>query len=451
MTTDIINVDYRLLERVAAQFATEEKHIQGVLQILHFQTDRLRRGGWIADAADEFYHDMDNRVFPSLDKLFDALGQSEVTVREIARLMQAAENDACGMLPGGSETASGFNTYANEIASIGHLPLTGGGAPVANPERLVTIDESIIRLRHIQDSLHGQISNIDKELKNPISSFISSLSGNDYHQMRADLVGSLAKIDGRIGELNAESANIQQEMVKAAAAAQAAVAQTTAQAAASPPKTNAGVFTEANPVNTPQAEPANFIGQAKNLEGQVRRQYNYQYEGRGKDTDKLACAMYAQVSVMEAMGYDFNAELVKAKLGPDALPNTKDDDFYSDRGGAIGLGQPFTARNIPYETQMPGSVTHDAALDKLKSELTAGHYPVLTFYAPDLSAFKNQGVEGHAVWIAGLETDDAGAVTNVIAKDSHWGAVKKYPIGEFMNAWGHDGYGYYAVYAQKPG
>ncbi|MBZ0304918.1 MAG: WXG100 family type VII secretion target, partial [Anaerolineae bacterium] len=64
MTTDIVRIDYQLLERIATQFADEEKHVKGLLQVLHFQTDRLRRGGWVADAADEFYRDMDNRVFP---------------------------------------------------------------------------------------------------------------------------------------------------------------------------------------------------------------------------------------------------------------------------------------------------------------------------------------------------------------------------------------------------
>ncbi|MBZ0307123.1 MAG: WXG100 family type VII secretion target [Anaerolineae bacterium] len=99
MTADIIRADYQHLDRIAAQFADEEKHIKGLLQVLHFQTNRLRRGGWVADAADEFYRDMDNRVFPSLDKLLYALGKSEATIREIARLMHLAEEEACGVMP----------------------------------------------------------------------------------------------------------------------------------------------------------------------------------------------------------------------------------------------------------------------------------------------------------------------------------------------------------------
>lgn len=98
MATDIIQAEYQALERIAAQFANEQKRIKGVLQNLHHHHDRLRRGGWIAEAADVFYRDMDNRVLPSLDKLLYALGQSEVTVREIARMMHLAEDDACGGL-----------------------------------------------------------------------------------------------------------------------------------------------------------------------------------------------------------------------------------------------------------------------------------------------------------------------------------------------------------------
>lgn len=119
MAIGVVQVDYQVLERIATQFAEEQKHIKAVLKNLHHHNDKLRRGGWIAEAADVFYQDMDNRVFPSLDRLVYALGQSEVAVWEIVRLMHLAEDDACVCL-------RGDGAGAGSIAGLGLGALEAG-------------------------------------------------------------------------------------------------------------------------------------------------------------------------------------------------------------------------------------------------------------------------------------------------------------------------------------
>lgn len=341
-----------------------------------------------------------------------------------------------------------FDNYSDAmIAGMGRAPIAAGGAAVADAGRLIAIDDSIIRLRKIQESLRAQISAIDVQLGNRIGSGISALFGYDYNQMRAELVNSLQQTEVRIQELNAESTQIQDALASAVPAAPAQ--------SDTPPKkgmTFGDLLEASTPSNT------NIIGNPENLESPRRNQYSHKYTGKTNDT--YACALYAQSAVMEAMGHDFNTELLEAKAGPDGVVNTADDAYFSDAQGAAGLGQPFQANGIPYETQWGADpanttpVTRESALNRLKSELEAGHYPVASFNAQGLSAFStgdksDRAVQGHAAWIVGLKTNEAGDITEVIVNDSHWGDIKEYPIDEFMNAWGVNDY--YAVFASKPG
>lgn len=125
MANGIIQVDYPLLERIATQLGNENKRIKTLLQNLHQYNDKLRRGGWIAEAADVFYQDMDNRVLPSVSRLLYALEQSEIVMREIAHLMRRAEDDAClGLRGGNGSQLAGLGLHGLEAGIRGGVDYT---------------------------------------------------------------------------------------------------------------------------------------------------------------------------------------------------------------------------------------------------------------------------------------------------------------------------------------
>jgi hypothetical protein len=170
----------------------------------------------------------------------------------------------------------------------------------------------------------------------------------------------------------------------------------------------------------------------------------YWHDQRWVPGDAYACALYAQASVMHAQGYDFQAELDAMRaLG-------QRDGWYDPRRGAIGLGQPFRARAIPYRSfgsPLDDSLTHDRALYRLMRELSAGRYVIVNVDAQILPYYHGSAIQWHTLWITGLRLDAAGRVTTIIANDSYRGPAVAYAVEDFLDAWASD-FNYYGIFVQ---
>jgi hypothetical protein len=448
MVTPVNNplyIQYTATNEIAQSLIHQADDISAIIGRLRRAAVSLQANG----IQGTFAQTLDTRCAEILNRLQYLCAETSEAGRDLFAVVEIARQlDA--------QCAARFDTYSSGmIAGIGIVPVAAGSAYPGEADRLIVIDESILKLRRIQESLQTHIADIDHQLQNKVESLISSLFGYSYEEMKAGLVDSLHKTEARIDELLAERAQLEHALSAPSPLSQ--LMGPLPRAAMSAPAEAAPVMTEASSVS-----PSNLIGRAENLQSPARRQYEYKYPGKGND--RLACALYAQAGVMEAMGHNFDVELAEARTlgmtGADGKSGT-DDDWFSETGATEGLGQPFAANNIPYETywglQPPEgqTITRDIALGKLKSELEAGHYPVLSFDARQLSDFStgtasDKAVKGHAAWIVGLQLNEAGEISHVIANDSHWGAIKYYPVDEFLNAWGHSGHDYYAVFAQKP-
>ncbi len=112
MAAPVVSANYQELQKIAQQFATQQKQIQGLTQSLVNTVDQLRQGGWVADAANRYYRNMDQSIFPSLRRLSTALGHSQDAVLEIARIFRQAEEEACAGLRG--EGSIGWNPIGTE-------------------------------------------------------------------------------------------------------------------------------------------------------------------------------------------------------------------------------------------------------------------------------------------------------------------------------------------------
>ncbi len=160
----------------------------------------------------------------------------------------------------------------------------------------------------------------------------------------------------------------------------------------------------------------------------------YWHDQRWTADDQYACALYAQASVLEAFGYDFEEELAAARILGIA------QGWYLPGEGTIGLGQPLRARGIAFEVHsspLDPPVPPDRALWRLQLALAAGRYALVNVNAQALSYYRGSAVRWHTLWITGLRLDANGIPTTVIANDSYRGAAVEYAVDEFLDAWGH--------------
>ncbi|MCA9892283.1 MAG: WXG100 family type VII secretion target [Anaerolineae bacterium] len=94
--TDVTQAQYDALHQIANHFDQQEGRVRRVMRDLQHQLDVLQNGAWDADAADAYYHEMNNDVMPGVNRLAIALDQSSVVTQEIIRIFRAAEEEASG-------------------------------------------------------------------------------------------------------------------------------------------------------------------------------------------------------------------------------------------------------------------------------------------------------------------------------------------------------------------
>ncbi len=108
----------------------------------------------------------------------------------------------------------------------------------------------------------------------------------------------------------------------------------------------------------------------------------YWHDQRWTQGDFYACALYAQASVLEALGYDFAVELAAARtLGIR-------DGWFAPDGGAIGLGQPLRAKGITFDvfgTSAGGRIPRWLALFRLLRGVAAGDYVIINLDATQVN------------------------------------------------------------------
>lgn len=173
----------------------------------------------------------------------------------------------------------------------------------------------------------------------------------------------------------------------------------------------------------------------------------YWHDQRWNTSDHYACALYAQAGVLEAYGYNFEDELAAARETGLA------EGWYSPGEGTIGLGQPLRARDIAFEVHgspIAAPIAPQRALWRLQLALSAGRYALVNVDAQALSYYRGSVILWHTLWVTGLRLDASGRPTSVITNDSFRGAAIEYTVDEFLAAWGHDAFNFYAIFVTPP-
>lgn len=97
--SDIVGCDFMKMNGISAEFAQQMARVKRVEAELRQHLAILQRGGWISDAANRFYGEMNSNVMPAIDRLEKAMGEGQRVTQEIANLFAQADEEASTFLP----------------------------------------------------------------------------------------------------------------------------------------------------------------------------------------------------------------------------------------------------------------------------------------------------------------------------------------------------------------
>jgi WXG100 family type VII secretion target len=92
-----VQANYDDLGNAAGVFSKESDQTQQLTQQVKGVFDGLRGGGWIGKGAEAFFQEMEELVFPGLDRLTRALSDASSAAKRIADTFKQAEDEACGL------------------------------------------------------------------------------------------------------------------------------------------------------------------------------------------------------------------------------------------------------------------------------------------------------------------------------------------------------------------
>lgn len=91
---DEIRADYDQLQTVAGQFGAQSEAVGALLQKVKGSMSPLESGGWIGDAANAFFAEMESEVLPATIRLQQAMDEANRTVQSIVQTVRQAEEEA---------------------------------------------------------------------------------------------------------------------------------------------------------------------------------------------------------------------------------------------------------------------------------------------------------------------------------------------------------------------
>ena len=94
MSQDTIQARYDELITLATRFRRQAEHNEQLQRSLHRSFQALHSDGWKGKGADAFFTEMQQTVFPAAGRLRLALIAGDEVLREIGKLMRAAEQEA---------------------------------------------------------------------------------------------------------------------------------------------------------------------------------------------------------------------------------------------------------------------------------------------------------------------------------------------------------------------
>ncbi|MCU0464587.1 MAG: WXG100 family type VII secretion target [Anaerolineae bacterium] len=106
MGADKIEVDYEKLETAIKEFTDGQHRTEQTIQKMRQSYERFSEG-WLGTAGDAFRAEMGRHLFPRLNRLTEALNDSQRSLRDIIETFSEAENRAGALFSGGGFAGGG--------------------------------------------------------------------------------------------------------------------------------------------------------------------------------------------------------------------------------------------------------------------------------------------------------------------------------------------------------
>ncbi|MAT42807.1 MAG: hypothetical protein CL609_10725 [Anaerolineaceae bacterium] len=96
MAGDNIELNYEEMQKCIQVFQNEASDLTTLYNNVRNQTEQLHGDKFVGKAADKFYDEMNNLVFPGLDRLVKALQHGAESLTKINESIDQAETEASG-------------------------------------------------------------------------------------------------------------------------------------------------------------------------------------------------------------------------------------------------------------------------------------------------------------------------------------------------------------------
>lgn len=202
-----IQCNYDSLANIAKTFAQEAEQSSQLMQSVKSIVDQLQNGGWIGLGAERFFEEMNDLMFPAMNRLMNTLRDAGQASSKISQALRQAEEEAgalfrgeggadggTGSAPGASGGATGpggSSGPGGSTGGTGATPGTNAGPAITYPKPAWPVDLS--NKAQIDELINPNIKGAnDSELANLMYRLSQNPTGSNLDETLRDI----AKIRG---------------------------------------------------------------------------------------------------------------------------------------------------------------------------------------------------------------------------------------------------------------
>src|SRR5689334_6437037 len=97
MAAGKLRIEYNVLGNLSSKFQGEAHDVQQMYTQLKNHTEHLRGSGWIGQAADKWFNEMESLLLPKTQQLSHILNGIGDLLKQLNSLFQAAEQEVGGL------------------------------------------------------------------------------------------------------------------------------------------------------------------------------------------------------------------------------------------------------------------------------------------------------------------------------------------------------------------
>jgi len=205
MTNGIILANYEELDEIAKRFARIAEETGQIVQRIRGAAESLENGGWEGGGAGAFYNEMNDEVFPALERLDTALQESGQAAHQVAQIFRDAEEETRD----GSAESRASATRGGEANAAAAAPITGARGATRATDATASAPRTDVSGNG--DQRAPSDPELQKKLQN--AEFIQSAQRfNGKKGYSVDTVRRLEKIFGLPHSLESENGEFSKEL-----------------------------------------------------------------------------------------------------------------------------------------------------------------------------------------------------------------------------------------------